>query len=297
MPRRPAVSIEESASRAWSGAVSSARCAPCAWITITPMLCATRSCSSRAMRARSSVTALTACSCLPRSASSARSVNAAAASRTEVHPPTESPHAEQDEPRRDHLVPRSAVPKPGDVYEDRLEYDGRRTDEGERPRRVRAHGVQRDDHGEEGLTESATELELQPCRSHDGHEDGHREPAADEERKGERRSQDRVNFRASHQTCRGRDPELDNRRDGEGQHDHDVDEQLQPDTRHGSTVVIARLPHIHIAADAHRSGSAVRGTQRPASVLTTRGAGVPTVEGPATDAGIEGSSSWCRGSS
>ncbi len=79
MPLRPAVSMEESASRAWSGEVSSARCAPCAWITITPMLCATRSCSSRAIRARSSATALAACSCLLRSASSARSVNATAA--------------------------------------------------------------------------------------------------------------------------------------------------------------------------------------------------------------------------
>ena len=73
------------------GQVSSARWAPCAWITITPMLCATRSCSSRAMRARSSATARAACSCLSRSASSARSINAAAAcARRCIHRP--NPH-------------------------------------------------------------------------------------------------------------------------------------------------------------------------------------------------------------
>ena len=53
----PVRSIVSSASRARSGSRSSMRRAPWACTTITPTLCATTSCSSRAIRARSSPTA------------------------------------------------------------------------------------------------------------------------------------------------------------------------------------------------------------------------------------------------
>ena len=191
--------------------------------------------------------------------------------RTATNPPAESPGAEQHEPRRDHLVPGSAVPEPRKVDEDHQEYARRRPDEGEGLCRVRTHGVQRDEQGEERLPQTATELELQPGRGHDGHEHDHRKPAADQERQRERRSQDRVHPRATHQSCWRRDPELEHRREGESQHDSDVDEHLQPVTRHGSTVVTVVLPHIHIARDPHGSRSVVRGSQRPVPVLTTWG--------------------------
>ncbi len=53
---RPTVSISPSASRACTGWVSMTRRAAPACRAMTPMLCATMSCSSRAMRSRSSVT-------------------------------------------------------------------------------------------------------------------------------------------------------------------------------------------------------------------------------------------------
>ncbi|MDH6111606.1 hypothetical protein P3T36_001922 [Kitasatospora sp. MAP12-15] len=61
-----------SALRAPSGWVSMTRLAAPAWIATTPMLCATMSCSSRAIRSRSAVTACSAtrvriCSVLSRS--------------------------------------------------------------------------------------------------------------------------------------------------------------------------------------------------------------------------------------
>ncbi len=52
---RLAASIALSASRASAGWVSMTRLPIPAWIAMTPMLCATMSCSSRAIRSRSAV--------------------------------------------------------------------------------------------------------------------------------------------------------------------------------------------------------------------------------------------------
>ena len=77
---RPACSIEASVSRVDACSAPSAwRSAP-AWTTITLTLWATRSCSSRAMRARSSATASWARSSCSRSSSSARAARASARS-------------------------------------------------------------------------------------------------------------------------------------------------------------------------------------------------------------------------
>ena len=55
--RRPVVAMASSAARASSGRLSMTRSAPPAWITITLTWCVTTSCSSRAIRSRSSRTA------------------------------------------------------------------------------------------------------------------------------------------------------------------------------------------------------------------------------------------------
>ena len=73
------------ASRAWSGLASKTlRPAP-AWIAMMPMLCATMSCSSRAIRSRS-----------------ARTVWAAAWARTQLGPGLCLPDRMSDKPGNDH---------------------------------------------------------------------------------------------------------------------------------------------------------------------------------------------------
>lgn len=74
---RPVIEIVSRAVFAWSGEVSITYAAPSACTTITDTLCATTSCSSRAIRARSAATATLACASRSRSRREARSSSCA----------------------------------------------------------------------------------------------------------------------------------------------------------------------------------------------------------------------------
>ena len=73
---RPVASTDASASRARSGSRSIIRLAACAWMTMPLTLWASTSCISRAIRARSSATARSACRSFSRSSGLALSASA-----------------------------------------------------------------------------------------------------------------------------------------------------------------------------------------------------------------------------
>ena len=99
----PVVRIEPSALRTYSGSSSAFSAAP-ACTTMTLIECATMSCSSRAIRARSSDTACSACSRLVDSARTARSASASARRSKELHEEAQAERHRADHPVEDDLA-------------------------------------------------------------------------------------------------------------------------------------------------------------------------------------------------